>query len=475
MPAISKWGWSTLLTATIFAAACENDRSFEPGPSDSGPFSASRCLGTCILVSGDSPLAAAQYRADSADYPVFLAEVLVHGAPGSVLSLGMTASDGLREAFRNEGTVVVTIGDHDRRTVPLAELSEPVNLFRFETEDTVRVRYFLARNLQRYPTGDFELVQSLNRGSVLASQRPYVRVMAPDFALLPIGDCAVGASDFASVCGILVNIFPWATADHFNATFQSDPGSGPSSTIFVNFALPVKSVITTIYDPTWAGNEMVARDRNGLEIGRVSFSYTGEPGNNIPNTQSIAVPGIRRIDLIPSTGGPDGDYVAYDMNIVPDSSCEPKWSDPWLRDPTVQDGLNSQWQAEWDKGFDRVEPGGWIFQDQSNGTYELVPGDITYQDQCWIDMVPTPPVIPGKVPIATWHGHILTPGLPQPSGCRNAKPGATMANEPSIYDMKFPQRSGYPDYIIDENQLFKVNTNESWDAMPWTKANYCRP
>jgi hypothetical protein len=472
MAAISRPGWTALVVAVTLIIACEGDRSVGPGPSDNGLTPGVGCSTSCILASDDVPLAAARYRPDSATSPVYLAEVLVRGAPGAVLSLRMTARDALREALRNQGSVLVVIGERGPRAVPLAALSEPIALFRFEAEDTVRVRYYLARDLREFPKGEFQLVQRLEGGVVLASQRPYVNGSGPDFALAPSGNCPVGASDFSVVCGILVNIFPWAPA--VVATFQSKAGFGASDPIFVLFALSVKSVTVKIYDPTWAGNEMVARDVNGVEIGRVSFTYSGEPGNDIPNTQVIAVPGIRRIDLIPSTGGPDGDYVAYDMNIVPDSSCEPKWSDPWLKDPAVQDGISSQWQTEWDKGFNRKEPGGWIFQDQSTGRYELIPGTVTYQDQCVIEMVPTPPVVAGKIPVATWHGHMLTPGLPQPSGCKNAKPNGVNQNGPSDEDLNFPKVSGYPDYGIDENEMFKVDTNGVDDAMPWTKANYCR-
>ena len=474
MAAISRPGWTALVVAVTLTIGCEGDRSVGPGPSDSGLTLSLGCSAICILASDDVPLAAARYRADSAASPVYLAEVLVRGAPGAVLSLSMTAREALREAFRNQGSVLVVIGEHRPRAVPLAALSEPIGLFRFEAEDTVRVRYYLARDLREFPKGEFQLIQSLEGGAVLSSQRPYVRGTEPDFALAPTGNCPVGASDFAVVCGIVVNIFPWAAADHFGATFQSDPFSGASRQITVTFWQSVKSVTTKIYDPTWAGNEMVARDVNGLEVGRISFNYSNEFGNNIPDTRTIAVPGIRRIDLIPSTGGPDGDYVAYDMNIVPDSTCEPKWPDPWLKDPAVQDGINSQWQAEWDKGFDRKEPGGWIFQDQSTGRYELDPGNVTYQDQCEIDMVPTPPVIAGKTPVATWHGHVLTPALPQPSGCKNFKPGGVIENGPSQADLDFPKASHYPDYSIDENQMFKVDTNGVPDDMPWTKDNYCR-
>jgi len=364
MAPVTKPTWTALLAGITLTVACESDRP--AGPSLSHNLEpVSTCSRTCIVASTEAALSAAHFRPDSATHPVRLAEVLVRGMPGGALSLSLNSSADLRHAFAGRGHVLVTIGDRQPRTVPLAALSDPVELFRFDSEDTVRVTYHLARDLPGNLKGTFELVQHLNSGTVLTSSRPYVRGLGQASLL---GPCPVGSSDFASVCGIIVNIFPWAAGDHFGATFQSDPGSGASRPITVTFQpRAVKSVTVTIHDPTWAGNEMVARGVGGVELGRVSFSYSGVFGQNIPDTRTITTPGIRSVALIPSTGGPNGDYVAYDMQIVPDSTCDPPWPDPWLRDPTIQQGMNSQWQAEWDKGFDRKEPGGWIFEDLATG------------------------------------------------------------------------------------------------------------
>jgi hypothetical protein len=224
-------------------------------------------------------------------------------------------------------------------------------------------------------------------------------------------------------------------------------------------------------------SEEEVREGEPLRVRLVDASgdQVGQPGNDIPQTRTITAPGIHRIDLIPSTGEPDGDYVAYDLNIVPDSSCDPRWADPALRDPDIQQGMNSQWRAEWDKGFNRREPGSWIFEDPATGEFEFVPGVILHQDQCEIQIDPTRPVVPGKVAVGAWHGHMLTPGLPVPLGCRNVQPGQTVRDGASTDDREFAKASGVPFYGLDEDELFKVFPDGHWEAMPWTKDNFCRP
>jgi hypothetical protein len=471
MPSVTRPRRRPLLATLTLIIACQGDRSVGPVPEDTGLEPSGECSSRCTIASGDLPLAAARYLPDSTAWPVYLAEVLVRGRPGAELSLRLKASEALAKAFHDQGNVLVTIGTRPTLTVPLAALSEPVRVFRFESEDTVRVRYYLARDMREYPNGGFELVQDVVGGAVLTSHRPFVRPVRTALALAPLGTCPVGGSSFGSVCGIPFNISPWAAADHFGATFQSNPGSGESSPITVVFSLSVKSVTVTIYDPDFSGNLAAAYGVNGVPLGQVGFTGDGTPGTLTTETQTLSAPGIRRIELIPASA----DYVAYDMNIVPDSTCEPKWADPWLKDPEVQQGMNSRWQTEWDKGFDRKEPGAWIMEDLATGEYEMVPGDFTHQDQCEITLVPTPPSIPGKEAKAWWHGHVLTPSLPVPLDCRNVAPGEVVENGLSNKDLNFARESGYPGYGLDENELFKVNTDGSTDKMPWTKQNYCRP
>lgn len=148
--------------------------------------------------------------------------------------------------------------------------------------------------------------------------------------------------------------------------------------------------------------------------------------------------------------------------------CPFRWDDPWLQDSDVTNGMLNAWQTEVAKGFDRKEPGGWIYRNTSTGEYELRPPVIIYQDICEIEMSPTPPVVPDYVPVAAWHGHVLGQGIPVPSTCRRYEEGSFVDNGASVDDVRFAAESGYPFYILDEDELFKVEPNGSWDGMSYT-------
>jgi hypothetical protein len=103
-----------------------------------------------------------------------------------------------------------------------------------------------------------------------------------------------------------VSIVPYAPGDPFG-DFQSDPGTGVSAPITITFSQPVTSVTITIEDPTYAGNAMTAYRPDGSIAGSVSFTGSGIPGIDIPDTQTITADGIVRIVLTPAPL----DYVAY--------------------------------------------------------------------------------------------------------------------------------------------------------------------
>jgi hypothetical protein len=53
--------------------------------------------------------------------------------------------------------------------------------------------------------------------------------------------------------------------------------------------------------------------------------------------------------------------------------------------------------------------------------------------------------------------------------------GEVVGNGISIDDELFAAESGLTGYGLDEDQLFRVQANGSWNGMPWTKDNFCRP
>jgi hypothetical protein len=79
----------------------------------------------------------------------------------------------------------------------------------------------------------------------------------------------------------------------------------------VTFSVPVTSVKVTIQDPTFAGNTVQAFDPNGAPIVNYAFLYSGQPGVNIPDYQTITGK-IARLELTPAAN----DYVAYQILVT---------------------------------------------------------------------------------------------------------------------------------------------------------------
>jgi murein DD-endopeptidase MepM/ murein hydrolase activator NlpD len=104
---------------------------------------------------------------------------------------------------------------------------------------------------------------------------------------------------------------PYAAAATYEGTFQSNPGTGVSSTIGINFTPSVPSVTMTIYDPTYDGNTAQAFDSTGALLGSVNFVGTGTPGWDVPDTKTLTFSGIHTVILTPAAA----DYVSYDANF----------------------------------------------------------------------------------------------------------------------------------------------------------------
>src|SRR5688572_14691788 len=104
MAPVTRPTWTALLAALTLTLACEGDRSAGPDLSDESLERGTACSRTCVVASGDGPLAAARYRPDSATSPVYLAEVLLRGAPGGTVSLSVTADPALRQALSGQGS-----------------------------------------------------------------------------------------------------------------------------------------------------------------------------------------------------------------------------------------------------------------------------------------------------------------------------------------------------------------------------------
>lgn len=228
----------------------------------------------------------------------------------------------------------------------------------------------------------------------------------------------------------------------------------------------------TIYDPDYAGNRVVAYDVNGTALQTVNFTGDNWPGVLTTETQSLTADGIRRIDLIPSTGIHEGDLVAYDMNFSPDSTCDPLYADPILEAANVRSALNQEYTDGLQQGKER---GGWVYQNNTTGEYLAEPElNPIHRDACEILTPYQVPPKAGYTGVGSYHTHVLNGGQTAPAGCLNVPAGTTMLNGPSPGDLNFPTQSGVPDYTIDSDEVFTIDQLGNVAPQPWTRDNFCR-
>lgn len=92
------------------------------------------------------------------------------------------------------------------------------------------------------------------------------------------------------------------------AQFQSHEGTGASRPVFIRLNEPVKEFTVEVVGPTFPGNQVVAFDQSGIEIGRAESSNYSRDPITVPVTV-IAPPDryIHSIQLLPAVN----DYVAY--------------------------------------------------------------------------------------------------------------------------------------------------------------------
>jgi hypothetical protein len=124
----------------------------------------------------------------------------------------------------------------------------------------------------------------------------------------------------------------FAPPTNIGGTFTSQAGTSASTTITITFVPAVAIFQAVEYDPTFAGSKMVAYDSTGTKLDSVSFKFSGTPGVNVPDTETVTGQGhfISRIDLIPAAG----DYVSYDASFAVDYPVCPPDGDP-LMDSTI--------------------------------------------------------------------------------------------------------------------------------------------
>lgn len=290
------------------------------------------CSDTCVLFNTTGPLWSAIANPDSTDAPVMIAAIRYAPVPGDSVTLQLTADAAVLHGI-DPNEIVAISGGNDAVYVPLHDLTIPTTVWKFASIDTLTLQVTLNRALAAGVVGQVSLIAS-SAAAVAAVSRPWfaavdsltdaqpsamrgtVAVARPVLADATPGCGTQGASIFqdGTYCGVNVHFFQAVPADAFlaaGATFQSDLGHGVSHEITITFSPPVANVAVTAYDPTFAGNRMVAYDSTGGLIGTVPF-----PGNNTPGTLTTRTGtlsgAISSMHLIPAPL----DYVAYSMRVV---------------------------------------------------------------------------------------------------------------------------------------------------------------
>jgi hypothetical protein len=250
------------------------------------------------------PLKAAMYRSDSASVSVEVAEVDLSASPGDTLAL-IAAGDDAVFAQAGPDVRLQVIVDGVAHAYSLDELRAGVTVQRWNAAGPSHVSYRLSRGVATVAEGTFRLEQRSN-AQVAAARTPWVRTATTgaSLAVASSGECTLDAA--SGTCdGVTYTISPFQPGVAFPA-WQNAPGTGQSAPITVAFSDPVASVTITIEDPTYAGNSMTAYAADGSVVGTAQFSFSGQPGTNIPDTKTITGK-ISQVVLTP----PTGDYVTY--------------------------------------------------------------------------------------------------------------------------------------------------------------------
>jgi len=271
-----------------------------------------QCADECAITTDSRPFLLARSSRDSVAGTLALAEITLDGSSGATVSLGLAGSAQVLAALPRDMRILVTAGE-ETKSFAISQLTSARGaIYRFQTVGTVRIFYALSRGMPAsIPLGDLRLTQYSNSAAIVKSVRRWVRQSSAFAAQMSSSSSCIIEAPTSRVCGTTVWVNPYAAAATYEGTFQSNPGTGASSTIGINFTPAVPSVTITVYDPTYDGNTAQAFDSTGALLGSVSFAGTGTPGWDVPDTKTLTFNGIHTLILTPAAA----DYVAYDANF----------------------------------------------------------------------------------------------------------------------------------------------------------------
>lgn len=312
-PRVTRRWALALATISLAMIACHGDSPVAPTERTAAPrkelAGRSVCASECVLATGAMFLRAAAERPDSTT-PLTVGDFRVRGAPGATVAVRLEATGELARLFGQRGVMLVSVDGGRPERVTFESLLEPggATVYRFMAAREVGLHYAVVRNLTAPQGGTFRLVQHLSGATLVEGSAPWGESVAS--AALTEGTSSCGATDPSGTsCGVDYTISPYVP--YGGGSFSDAPCCGPSGPITVTFAAPVETVTVTIHDPTYAGNHMVAHGALGDLTAQ--FAYTNQPGNDVPDTQTLVGPGIYQVDLIPSSGIANGDWVTWQL------------------------------------------------------------------------------------------------------------------------------------------------------------------
>jgi hypothetical protein len=238
-------------------------------------------------------------------------------------------------------------------------------------------------------------------------------------------------------------------------TFQF---TGPvvNVSIHTNGAFPAPCPTVTLTARAYNGATLV--DSASFEEGCSDSPRTHDHYHNAgPITKLVITPP----EPMPSTGA---------QFIIKYYAPCPETPDPVFNDPSVRQQLNLEWSRA--LGDDR-ERAGWIYQDTQTGEYVVWTDLVSRRDRCGVDMPNTPPPMAGKIPVRSWHAHVIGQGQPVGTNCLGHRPLERAGNGPSPdYDIPWVQNSGSKSIIMDHDEVFTIESDGAFLTHPWLE--HCR-
>ena len=447
--------------------------SLDHGAATAVSIGALSCASNCVVIADNLPTLDVA-PGDSAEHALWLGEATVQGTLGGSIALRLTGPQaGILQVPAGVELVVNVSGTISR--IPLSRLGDEYLVYRFSDSRAVHVTYSISRSSSAGATIHAQLLQVTRQAQVTSrdtplalSQRATAGIMAaPGF------DSACPFTASGTWCYLNITIFPSTAQTNWGADFQSQSGTGQSKSIIVQFGADISSLSIMVYDPDFAGNQVVAYDSTGRVVATVDVPYDNSPGHLTIESITVSASRIRKVVLVAATG----DYVAYGGATFIRAPCPPT-GNAFLDSPDIRKGLLDLLAASRPNpnGTGKKELGDYIYQN-SDGSYGLLPINDPNATDCAFTVPGGTPTLPdGAILVGVVHTH-PSKGGERVTGCRGQLPGEIRwasrdpkAGGGSPQDWASADDSGAPMWVMDlDGRIFRLDPNvppSKWSSNP---------